>query len=112
MSSGNDPPAEQLIIVTGQLPEGALKGLRERYQVTQSVSNRVFLVRAQPSLGGPTPESLHIFSTAEIPEEVLNSLDERESLFVAAWRSRLLSPPKKRPGEGLDWDAPGFKPPR
>ena len=112
MLSSTDPPPERLIIITGQLSEGTLKGVRERYQATQSVSNRVFLVRAQGGLGGPTPEGLHIFSTTEIPEEVLNSLDERESVFVAAWRSRLLPPPKKRPGEGLDWDAPGFKPPR
>jgi len=87
--------------------------LREHHEVTQSVSKRVFLVRRDPSeLGVPRREGLHIFSTPEIPEEILSSLDDAESLFVSAWRIRLQQPLKKRHGEGLDWDHPGFKPPR
>ena len=111
MQSETDPAPEQLIIIPGQLPDEMLNSLRERYRVTQSVSNRVFLVREQPSLGGPAPEGLHTFSTADIPDEILSSLDQRESIFVAAWRLRMQVPAKKRTGEGLDWDAPGFKPP-
>jgi hypothetical protein len=111
MLSETDPAPEQLIIITGQLPDETLHSLRERYRVTQSVSDRVFLVRGQPGLGGPAPEGVHTFSTADIPDEILNSLDQRESMFVAAWRLRLQVPAKKRTGEGLNWDAPGFKPP-
>jgi hypothetical protein len=111
MPSETDQAPEQLIIITGQIPEETLNSLRESYRVTQSVSNRVFLVRGQASLGGPAPEGLHTFTKADIPDEILSSLDQRESMFVAAWRHRLQAPAKKRPGEGLDWDAPGFKPP-
>jgi hypothetical protein len=111
MPSETDQAPEQLIIIAGELPDETLNSLRECYRVTQSVSNRVFLVRGQPSLGGHVPEGLHTFSKADIPDEILSSLDQRESIFVAAWRLRLQVPAKKRTGEGLDWDAPGFKPP-
>ncbi len=109
MPSDTDPVPEQLIIVTGRLPDEALKRLRQRCEVTQSVSSGVFLIRGEPS--GLTPEGVHVFSTPDVPDEILNSLDEHESLFVAAWQSRLQQPPKKRPGEGLDWDDPEFEPP-
>jgi hypothetical protein len=111
MPSEIDPAPEQLIIITGQLPDKTLNSLRQRYNITQSVSKRVFLARGQPSASGPVPEGLHAFSTADIPDEILSSLDQRESIFVAAWQLRLQAPAKKRAGEGLDWDAPGFKPP-
>jgi hypothetical protein len=106
-----DPASEQLLIITGQLPDETLHSLRERYRVTQRVSDRVFLVRGQPGPGGPTPEGVHTFSTADIPDEILRALDQQESIFVAAWRLRLQAPAKKRTGEGVPWDAPGFKPP-
>jgi len=32
-----------------------------------------------------------------------------EALFIAAWTER--SQPKDRSGDGLDWDAPGYRPP-
>lgn len=111
MPSDTDPEPEQLIIITGQIPDETVNKLRERYRVTQSVSNRVFLVRGQPSEGWPALEGLYTFSTADIPDWILSSLDQRESIFVAAWRLRLQMPAKKRTGEGLDWDAPGFQVP-
>jgi hypothetical protein len=52
---------------------------------------------------------VHVFSTPDIPEAILRSLDRQESLFVAAWRLRLR--PKQRPADGMNWDAPGMKPP-
>ena len=111
MPSDSDPVPEQLIIVTGRLSDEALKRLRQRCEVTQSMSSGVFLIRGEPGLGGPTPDGVHVFSTPDVPDEILSSLDEREALFVAAWQSRLQQPPKKRPGDGLDWDDPEFKPP-
>jgi hypothetical protein len=107
-----DPAPEQLIIITGQVPDEVLDSLRERYRVTQSISKRVFVVRGQPDPGWSAPEGVRTFSTADIPEQILNSLDKQEAMFVAAWRLRLQAPAKQRPGEGLDWDAPGFEPPR
>jgi hypothetical protein len=107
------PIPEHLIIIEGKEPDEALMRLREHYEVTQSASKRVFLVRGDRSGRSlPKQEGLHIFSTPDIPEEILSSLDDKESLFVSAWRTRLQQPKKKRLGEGLDWDHPGFKPPR
>jgi hypothetical protein len=107
------PVPEYLVIITSKEPEENLRWLREHYDVTQSVSKRVFLVRGDPSgLSVPKREGLHIFSTPDVPEQILNSLDDRESLFVSAWRTRLQQQPKKRAGDGLDWDHPGFTPPR
>ena len=111
MSSQADPAPEVLIVVTGQLPDEAASRLRERFRVTQSASPRVFLGRGQPDPGWPPPPGVHVFSTPDVPEEVLRALDAREALFVAAWRLRWTGP-KQRRGEGLDWDAPGFEPPR
>lgn len=103
--------AEHLVIITGKDPEQTL--IRLRHGITQSVSKRVFLIRGDPSvLNVPPQEDVHIFSTPDVPEEILNLLDDKESLFVSAWRTRLQQSPKQRPGEGLDWDHPGFKPPR
>lgn len=113
MPPETDRVSEHLIIITGPEPEETLMLLREHFEVTQSVSKRVFLVRgAQSGLRVPKREGLHTFSTPDIPEETLRSLDDKESLFVSAWRTRLQQPPKKRVGEGLNWDHPGFIPPR
>jgi hypothetical protein len=107
------PHSEFLVIITGPQPDEIRRGLRGRYQVTQSISTRVFLVRADATgLQAPSPEGCQVFSQAHVPEEILESLDEGESLFVSAWLARLRQAPKRRRGEGLDWDDPGFEPPR
>ncbi len=46
-----------------------------------------------------------------IPPEVLSRLHPEEQLFVEAWSLQRTSRQKQRPGEGLPWDAPGFKAP-
>jgi hypothetical protein len=105
---------DQLVILTGKEPEQATWiRFQEHYQVTQRVSRRVFLVQAvAPNPNVPEWEGVHLFSTPDIPDEILHSLDEKESLFVSAWRERMRQPLKTRLGEGLNWDYPGFKPPR
>lgn len=54
------------------------------------------------------PEVRAVF-TGDVPPEALARLDEPERLFAAGWNER--HRPKKRRGEGLPWDAPGFDPP-
>ena len=106
-----DPEPEQLVVITGQLPDEAVNRLREHFRVTQSASPRVFLGRGQPDRGWPPPPGVHVFSTPDVPDEILRPPDRAESLFVAAWRLRGRGP-KQRPGDGLDGDAPGVEPPR
>ncbi len=100
--------AQSLVILPDRELE-TLRRLRAAFDVTQSVSPRVFLARGEPS-GLADLEGARIFSNPEIPETVLIDLDEKERLFVGAWRIRFEA--KKRVGEGLNWDHPGFKPPR
>jgi hypothetical protein len=44
-------------------------------------------------------------------DEIPNSLNQAERLFVSAWAKNQRASDKVRPGEGLAWDAPGFLPP-
>ena len=62
--------------------------------------------------GWPPPEGVHVFSMPHIPDEVLRTLDQQESPFVAAGRVWPQALAKQRPGEGLNWDTPGFELPR
>jgi hypothetical protein len=79
------PAAERLIVVTGPRSEESLARVRMLYNVTQTVSKRVFLARGG---GDPEPEGVLSFSGAEVPREILKALDDREALFVAAWRAQ------------------------
>ncbi|HEU5473870.1 MAG TPA: hypothetical protein VFV67_24760 [Actinophytocola sp.] len=46
-----------------------------------------------------------------VPEEVLDELTESEQLFLQGWLLKRTAPEKKRAGDRLPWDAPGFVPP-
>lgn len=86
----------------------------EGYRVTQSVSPRVVIVELS---GDTTRENLQATNGVDAvlePGEILTvdirrTLTDAEALFVDAYAQR--SRPKKRLGEGLDWDAKGFLPP-
>jgi len=107
------PSSEHLIIIAGNKPQETLMQLRGRFNITHSASMRVFLVRDDlPGSGLPGQEDVYVFSTPDVPEEILNSLDSSESLFVSAWMARIQQRSKNRPGDGLNWDHPDFRPPR
>lgn len=95
--------------------EAPLPALRAAARVTQVMSDRVVLVQAEgPELVATlraVPGVALVLTEPEAEPSVDDAvgLDEKERLFVAAWRAR--ARPKQRPGEGLDWDAPGFLPP-
>ncbi len=44
------------------------------------------------------------------PDDVVGELDDAERLFVDGWALRRQGKPE-RPGEGLDWNAAGRRPP-
>jgi hypothetical protein len=101
---------KDVLVVAADTPTGreALADLRIRGLVTQLLPPRLALVA--PGAGGPdelagTPGiSVH----ADTPPE-LDDPTEAERLFVEAWLSRRAG--KRRRGDGLPWDAPGFQPP-
>lgn len=115
VESGAGGRRELLVILRGERAEEALKQLSAKHNVQQVASQRVVVVEgAQNELAGLRAMPGVLAATAgELPQAVLEGLDQGETLFVAAWLSRTKEEPskKQRPGEGLSWDTPGFVPP-
>jgi hypothetical protein len=77
--------------------------LRPRIVVLQVGEEAVTALRQDPALTGVYEEA--------VPPEVLAALRPDERLFVEGWVQQQASMDKKRRGDGLSWDAPGFQPP-
>jgi hypothetical protein len=102
---------ELLLILDAHQPS---TNLLQRYRVTQKASPRVVIVE-----GGDdsTKEELQTIEGVEVvlepgerpSSDVRGALSDAELLFVDAYAQR--ARPKKRQGEGLNWDAEGFLPP-
>lgn len=97
--------------------QACLAALQTQATLTATMGPRVWAVRApEQALDGlralPGVWSLIRRDGADVPggESLPADLDEGERLFVAGWlaQGRKGGP---RPGEGRDWDAPGFSPP-
>jgi hypothetical protein len=104
---------EFLIVLSDARTETTLHELRSRFAVTHAASPRVVVVNADREEAATLrslPGVTGVFDR-NVPGDVLESLDESEALFVAAWESRQEGREKVRPGEGLPWDASGFEPP-
>lgn len=82
-----------------------LASLRRVAQVVQVLPPRLALIAGD----GPVTVPGATAYTEDVPDNVLAELSPVERAFVAAWRSRRAG--KRRPGEGLPWDAPGHLPP-
>ncbi|MFF0747468.1 hypothetical protein ACFYVL_44520 [Streptomyces sp. NPDC004111] len=111
-----DPPSATAGAEGATDSEHPLTALRAVARVTQVLSRRLVLVRGGGAelvaalRGVPGVSLVRTDPEAELPEDGgAAGFDEEERLLVAAWRAR--ARPKKRPGEGLGWDAPGFLPP-
>ncbi|MGH9023490.1 MAG: hypothetical protein ACRDV9_10390 [Acidimicrobiia bacterium] len=100
---------EVLVVLSAGVQAGEV--LPASARVTQRASDRVLLAEIPPaareSLQG-RPEIVGVYDT-DLPDAARSELDDMERLFVDAWRYR--ANPKKRVGEGVSWDAPGFRPP-
>ncbi len=107
-------PQELLIIVAREHAPKLIEQIRNNHPVTQVGSPRVLVVEAGESAAGAlrAMSGLRVVVPGERPPEALEDLDEAERLFVEAWITRMTElRSKKRVGEGLSWDAPGFVPP-
>jgi 5S rRNA maturation endonuclease (ribonuclease M5) len=104
-------PRELLLVLDARRPSADV--LRQ-YRITQQASPRVMLVEGRDD---STKEALQTLAGVQAvlePGETLSKdlrkeLGDAELIFVDAHAQR--SRPKKRRGEGLDWDAEGFLPP-
>lgn len=105
--------SEFLVILDPESAAQALDALSTQYRVTQLASPRVVVVESDPGQRPPSASLVGVLAVCDGPPdpEIVKTLGETEALFVAAWASRMTDAPKRRRGEGLSWDAPGFAPP-
>lgn len=94
-----------ILIDRGTDADRVLESLRRVTRVTQVLPPRLALVLADGPVNVPGAAAY----ADDVPDAVLDELSPAERAFVAAWRSRRAG--KRRPGEGLPWDAPGHLPP-
>jgi hypothetical protein len=111
-ASGDRP--EFLVILSGEQAADALDRVRSTYRVTQMASPRVVVVESGPDEAARLQSipGVKMVTAGELPPGSIEGLDDSEVLFVEAWVNRITElPSKRRRGEGLPWDAPGFIPP-
>lgn len=104
--------AELLVLLDPNPPPALQERIRAQCRVTQEGSPRLLVVErpADPSELRSIPGVRAVFDDT-VPASAVADLDEGESLFVRAWSERESMNTKRRPGEGLDWDAAGRLPP-
>lgn len=105
-----EPERESLIVLSsGADPLEAVSHAGGR--LTQRLGDRVALAvvseGARDALAA-RGDVMHVYDE-EVPDAVRDGLDEPERLFVDAWTERRRT--KHRTGDGLSWDAPGFRAP-
>jgi hypothetical protein len=103
----SDLSPEILVIGTSNgMLSAQLAHLRALGTVVGMMPPRLALVRLPAGEALPPLDGL-VYLDADEQAPVTLSADER--LFVDAWRLRFT--PKERPGDGQNWDSPGFQPP-
>lgn len=110
---------EWLLILDEASADSVLPQLRQEVTVTHVFTPRVVVVsenRDPTSALSPIPGVLRVYADDMLTEELesdeaFTALSPEENLAVRSWLSRRQQPEKRRPGEGLAWDAEGFEPP-
>jgi hypothetical protein len=92
-------------------PGAALDAIDSVVEVRQLLPPRLAIVAADDVGLRALERRSDVLSvhTEAVPADVLARLDEPARLFAAAWNER--QRPKRRAGDGLPWDAPGFDAP-
>lgn len=106
-----EPTREAVVLVTdANQYRDVIEDLRRSATVTQQLPPRLalFLLTAQQSESIPNTSGA-MFFVDDIPADILDGLSPQEQLFIQAWQARRST--KKRPGDQLPWDAPGYTPP-
>jgi hypothetical protein len=81
-------------------------------RLVHSASPRLFVLELRPGeqVTDLMDEPSVRWAGERPPDAVAEGLDEAERLFIDGWLLRRRGKPQ-RPGEGLDWDAEGWRPP-
>lgn len=99
---------ETLIIIE---PGGGIQDVATHSNIVQQIGSRVFIVEGLQTEKLRNAPGVQTVATGPIASDLYSDLSEAEQLFVAAWSDRQTKPKTTRPGDGLDWDTPGFEEP-
>jgi hypothetical protein len=108
----NDTPSQEAIVVLSEHDVTETRSEIEREtEILQSISPRVFVVKLAPGVLDRLSKMENVVAStpSALPATAMRGLSEPERQWAAAWNLR--GTKKSRPGEGLNWDAPGFSPP-
>jgi hypothetical protein len=106
----NEPRPEVLVIFDADEYEAGIAKLRASVAVTQAMPPRLALLAAPPSWERESlPQGVAFNVDENIPDSLLDGFTQSERVFIQAWKERRHL--KRRPGDKLAWDAPGYSPP-
>ena len=108
----NDIHTQEAIVVLREHDVTETRSKIEREtEILQSISPRVFVVKLAAGVLDrlSNMENVAAATASALPPAAMRGLSEPERQWAAAWNLR--GTKKSRPGEGLNWDAPGFSPP-
>lgn len=101
---------EVLIVLAPSATESQRQAVTRAAPVAQTISDRVFTSTTADAAALRSMSGVAAVLTGGESAQALPPLDDTETLFVQAWLTRA-GQAKQRPGEGLNWDAPGMAPP-
>jgi len=106
------PEPRDLLLILDAAPISS--DLERHYRITQKISPRVLIVEGAGASAKKELQTMEgveaVLEPGERPApEIRGALNDAELIFVDAYAQRAV--PKKRHGDGLDWDAAGFLPP-
>ena len=108
---------KELLVVLSAGPPAVLRETAQRlgalHPIVSTLGARLLVLRAGEAARAGIAAHPGVQAVAANAQDVagLAGLDENAQLFASAWAAQgLKSGP--RPGDGLDWGAPGFEPPQ
>jgi hypothetical protein len=102
-----------LVLLGTDAAASLLERLQKQYTVISLLRPRILVLDADDETAAQLRRDTEIVGVFEgqVPAEIVAQLEPTERLFVSAWSQQQSSEGKKRSGDGLSWDSPGFVPP-
>jgi len=92
-------------------PGGDASRVEAAAEITQRAGTRTLIAAAEDVRALRSLPGVRAITEADIDSAWLEDLSESERLFANAFAAKHAMKNKRRPGEGLDWDAEGMDPP-
>jgi hypothetical protein len=90
-----------------------LERVQKQYTVISLLRPRILVLDVDDEMAAQLrrdPEIIGVYE-GQVPAEIVAQLEAGEKLFVNAWSQQQSGEGKKRTGDGLPWDSPGYVPP-